>query len=69
MRDCGTNVVGGVTPGKGGQNVMGVPVFDTPQEAVRELGQSIFLCSMARSAATSKTFSAKAASKDSISTQ
>jgi succinyl-CoA synthetase alpha subunit len=39
MRDYGTNVVAGVTPGKGGQSVLGVPVFNTPQEAVRSLGQ------------------------------
>src|ERR1041385_1813067 len=38
MRDYGTNVVAGVTPGKGGQSVFGVPVFDTPREAVRSLG-------------------------------
>src|SRR5499426_1509998 len=38
MRDYGTNVVGGVTPGKGGQNVLGVPVFNTPQDAVDSLG-------------------------------
>ncbi len=38
MREYGTNVVGGVTPGKGGQNVLGVPVFNTPQEAVDSLG-------------------------------
>ena len=38
MREYGTNVVGGVTPGKGGQNVLGVPVFNTPQEAVNSLG-------------------------------
>ena len=38
MRDYGTNVVAGVTPGKGGQSVLGVPVFDTPQEAVNSLG-------------------------------
>src|SRR5207249_3622499 len=39
MRDYGTNVVAGVTPGKGGQVVLGVPVFNTPQEAVNSLGQ------------------------------
>ena len=39
MREYGTNVVGGVTPGKGGQNVLGVPVFNTPQEAVNSLGK------------------------------
>ncbi len=38
MREYGTNVVAGVTPGKAGQNVLGVPVFDTPQEAVYALG-------------------------------
>ena len=31
----GTKVVGGVTPGKGGQKHLGVPVFDTVEEAVR----------------------------------
>ena len=39
MREYGTNVVGGVTPGKGGQNVLGVPVLNTPQEAVNSLGE------------------------------
>ena len=39
MREYGTNVVAGVTPGKGGQNVLGVPVFNTPQEAVNALGK------------------------------
>src|SRR5882724_2353144 len=38
MREYGTNVVGGVTPGKGGQTVLGVPVFNTPQDAVNSLG-------------------------------
>jgi succinyl-CoA synthetase alpha subunit len=38
MREYGTKVVGGVTPGKGGQSVLGVPVFNTPQEAVNSLG-------------------------------
>jgi succinyl-CoA synthetase alpha subunit len=35
-RDYGTNVVAGVTPGKGGQDVDGIPVFETVAEAVRE---------------------------------
>src|SRR6478735_6173964 len=34
----GTNVVSGVTPGKGGQDVDGVPVFNTFHEAVEETG-------------------------------
>jgi succinyl-CoA synthetase alpha subunit len=33
-RDYGTKMVGGVTPGKGGQDVDGIPVFDTVREAV-----------------------------------
>jgi succinyl-CoA synthetase alpha subunit len=37
-REYGTNVVAGVTPGKGGQSVEGVPVFDTVAEAVSEAG-------------------------------
>src|SRR4051795_9560075 len=37
-RDYGTQLVAGVTPGKGGQDVDGVPVFDTVAEAVRERG-------------------------------
>jgi succinyl-CoA synthetase alpha subunit len=39
MREYGTNVVAGVTPGKGGQTVLGVPVFNTPQEAMKSLGK------------------------------
>ncbi|MFG0261817.1 MAG: succinate--CoA ligase subunit alpha, partial [Novipirellula sp. JB048] len=37
-RDYGTQMVGGVTPGKGGQNVEGIPVFDTVEEAVAQTG-------------------------------
>jgi succinyl-CoA synthetase alpha subunit len=35
-RSYGTNVVAGVTPGKGGQDVEGIPVFDTVRQAVEE---------------------------------
>ena len=38
MLDYGTNVVGGVTPGKGGTLVEGLPVFDSVEEAVRQTG-------------------------------
>jgi len=37
-RDYGTRVVGGVTPGKGGQDVDGIPVFDSVAEAVESTG-------------------------------
>ncbi len=37
-RDYGTNVVAGVTPGKGGQEVEGIPVFDSVEEARDETG-------------------------------
>ncbi len=45
-RQCieyGTSVVAGVTPGKGGQDMDGVPVYDTVEEAMRETGAN---CSM-----------------------
>ena len=38
MINYGSRVVGGVTPGKGGQQHLGLPVFDTVKEAVREVG-------------------------------
>src|SRR6476646_6466817 len=39
--DYGSKVVGGVTPGRKGREVHGVPVFDTVQQAVANHGQSI----------------------------
>jgi succinyl-CoA synthetase alpha subunit len=36
--EYGTKVVGGVTPGRGGEKAYGVPVFNTVEEAVREAG-------------------------------
>ncbi|MCP4392919.1 MAG: succinate--CoA ligase subunit alpha [Alphaproteobacteria bacterium] len=38
MLQYGTNLVGGVTPSKGGQEIYGVPVFNTVEEAVRTTG-------------------------------
>jgi succinyl-CoA synthetase alpha subunit len=40
-REYGTNVVGGVTPGKGGTTVEGFPIFDTVEEAVRKTGANV----------------------------
>src|SRR3954464_10717671 len=37
-RDYGTKVVAGVTPGKGGSDVEGIPIYDTVQEAVEKTG-------------------------------
>jgi len=40
-RDYGSNIVAGVTPGKGGIHVDGIPVFDTMEEAVRITGGNV----------------------------
>jgi succinyl-CoA synthetase alpha subunit len=39
--EYGTNFVGGVTPGKGGQDVSGIPVFNTVSEAVEATGAEV----------------------------
>ncbi len=38
MKAAGTNIVGGVTPGKGGESIEGFPVFDTVAEAINATG-------------------------------
>jgi succinyl-CoA synthetase alpha subunit len=43
----GTPLVGGVTPGKGGSVVAGVPVFDSMREAVQATGANAVLCCIA----------------------
>src|ERR1700758_3864672 len=42
-RSYGTNVVAGMTPGKGGQDVEGVPVFNTMADAVEQTGANTTL--------------------------
>ncbi len=43
MIEYGTRVVAGVTPGKGGQSVLGVPVYDSVGQAVKEQGANVSL--------------------------
>ena len=43
MIDYGTNVVGGVVPGRGGETVHGVPVFDTVKDAAEKTGATASL--------------------------
>lgn len=38
MQEYGTNIVAGVTPGKGGLEVFGIPVYDTVEQAVKATG-------------------------------
>ena len=40
-RDYGTQIVGGVTPGKGGQDVDGIPIFDSVADAVAATGAGL----------------------------
>ena len=40
-KDYGTNIVAGVTPGKGGQDVAGIPVFDSVRDAVAETSPNV----------------------------
>src|SRR5215510_12360536 len=42
-REYGTQMVGGVTPGKGGTEIDGFPVFDSVEEAVRKTGANCSL--------------------------
>ncbi|MBD3305890.1 succinate--CoA ligase subunit alpha [candidate division KSB3 bacterium] len=61
MREYGTQVVGGVTPGKGGQQVDGIPVFDSVEQAVQETGANASVIFVPPQFATDAIFEASAA--------
>ncbi len=61
MIDYGTNVVAGVTPGKGGQTVIGVPIFDTVAEAVEKTGANTSVIFVPASASADSACEAAAA--------
>ncbi len=60
-RDYGTNVVGGVTPGKGGQDVEGIPVFNSVAEAVAATGADASFIAVPPKAAAAAILEAAAA--------
>ena len=57
----GTQVVGGVTPGKGGQDVEGIPVFDTVAESVVATGATASFIAVPPKAASAAILEAAAA--------
>jgi len=60
-RDYGTKVVGGVTPGKGGQDVEGIPVFDSVADAVAATGADASFIAVPPKAAPAAILEAAAA--------
>ena len=60
-RAYGTNVVGGVTPGKGGQDVEGIPVFDSVADAVKATGADASFVAVPPKAAPAAILEAAAA--------
>jgi len=60
-RAYGTNIVAGVTPGKGGSLIEGIPVFDTVEEAVRETGADVSMIYVPPAGAADAVLEASAA--------
>ncbi len=60
-RDYGTQVVAGVTPGKGGTDIEGIPIFDTVQEAAAVTGANASFISVPPKAAPAAVLEAAAA--------
>jgi succinyl-CoA synthetase alpha subunit len=65
-RAYGTNVVAGVTPGKGGQDVEGIPVFDTMADAVERAGANTSLIFVPARGAVDSVYEAADAGIDTI---
>lgn len=58
MLEAGTNIVAGVTPGKGGQEVYGVPVYDYISEAKKEHDFDTVICFVPPAGAKDSCFEA-----------
>ncbi len=58
MLDYGTNIVGGVTPGKGGEWVHSKPIFDTVRNAVKATGANTSIVFVPRTAAADAIYEA-----------
>jgi succinyl-CoA synthetase alpha subunit len=65
-RNYGTNVVAGVTPGKGGQDVEGIPVFNTVAESVESAGANTTLIFVPARFATDAIYEAVDAGVDTV---
>ncbi len=60
MKEYGTNIVAGVSPGKEGQNVEGIPVFNTVEKAVKETGADVSIIFVPAKFAVDAIFEASA---------